>query len=89
LKIRMIPSNWLMQSVFGESGFLRCQSPSIQSPQQLEPPLGTAQALANTRKAKFQWIEERIGIVPSLKFTEVQRPMRHNNEPATKRAPAI
>jgi hypothetical protein len=61
LKIRMIPSNWLMQSVFGESGFLRCQSPSIQSPQQLEPPQGTAQTLANTRKAKFQWIEEWIG----------------------------
>ena len=39
-----------------------CQSPSIQSPQQLELPLGTAQTLANTRKTKLRWIEERIGV---------------------------
>ena len=58
----------------GESGFLRCQSPSIQSSQQLEPPLGTAQTLANTQKAKLQWIEERIGkrITSALSVTREQ-----------------
>jgi hypothetical protein len=39
---------------------LRCQSPSIQSPQQLESSLGAAQTPANTPKTKLRWIEEWI-----------------------------
>jgi hypothetical protein len=48
------------------------ESPSIQSLQQLESPLGAAQTLGNTRNTKLRWIEEWIGIVALLKLTMVQ-----------------
>jgi hypothetical protein len=45
---------------------LPCQSSSIQSPQQLEPPLGTAQTLGNACNATVRRIEEWIGAWPSI-----------------------